>query len=135
MLHLNIVFVPELFDYKFFCFNGHVQCFKIDFGRFCNHRDNYYEANCNILPFGEMVCPPDYDKHIDMPANIAQMIKSSEKLANHLPFVRIDFYNNNGNVYFGEMTFFPDGGFGELSSKEWEMNFGDWLKFTAIKIC
>ena len=43
----------ELKDYKFFCFNGKVRFFKVDFGRFVEHHVNYYDTAGNLLPFGE----------------------------------------------------------------------------------
>lgn len=46
-------------DYKFFCFNGKVRFFKIDFDRFTDHHANYYDINKNILPFGEEAFPPN----------------------------------------------------------------------------
>lgn len=49
----------DLKDYKFFCFNGIVKCMKIDFGRFIDHHANYYDADFNLLPFGEGKFPPN----------------------------------------------------------------------------
>ena len=49
----------ELKDYKFFCFNGKVRFFKVDFGRFVEHHANYYDTDGNLLPFGEKSFEPD----------------------------------------------------------------------------
>ena len=50
----------ELRDYKFFCFNGRVRCFKIDWDRFKNHKANYYDCDCKPLYFREKAYPFDY---------------------------------------------------------------------------
>lgn len=116
-----------LSDYKFFCFNGVVKCFKIDFDRFSNHRANYYDNNCNLLPFGEVACPPDFEKFIKLPENIHEMILLAEKLSEGFPFIRIDLYNSNGRIFFGEMTFFPASGFGKFTDQKWDNILGEWL--------
>ena len=55
------------------------------------------------------------------------MIQLSEKLAKDLPFVRIDFYEVNGRVYFGEITFFPGNGTEEFTPEEWDYTMGSWI--------
>lgn len=100
----------ELRDYKFFCFNGKVRCFKIDFNRQTYHQANYYDPQCHLLPYGEAACPPDFDADIQIPSNINEMISLAEMLACGITFVRVDFYNVDGHIYFGEITFFPASG-------------------------
>lgn len=117
----------ELKDYKFFCFNGKVKCFKVDFNRFTKHQANYYDLELNLLPFGETSMPPDPSRHIQMPDNLNQMISLAEKLAEDIPFVRIDFYNIKGKIYFGEMTLCPGAGCNSFTNEEWEYRLGEWL--------
>lgn len=118
----------ELKDYKFFCFNGQVKCFKIDFNRFVKHQANYYDINLSQLSFGEASFPPDYNKELDIPGNIHEMIELAEKLASGFPFVRVDLYNINGQIYFGEMTLCPASGFGKFTSDDWDKELGSWLE-------
>ncbi len=118
----------DLCDYKFFCFGGVCKCFKVDFDRFVEHRANYYDAEKNILNFGEKVCPPDYDRNIIMPENINAMQKLAEKLSSSIPFLRVDFYDVNGNIYFGELTFYPDSGFGNFTDEAWDHTLGQWIE-------
>ena len=124
----------EARDYKFFCFGGKVKCFKIDFGRANDHRANYYDAEGNILPFGECVCPPDYEAIIEIPGNINQMIGVAEKIASNIDccFERIDLYNINGRIYFGEITFFPGGGHMKLTNPEWDKILGSWIDLKYV---
>lgn len=117
----------EVKDYKFFCFNGVVKCFKIDFNRFAGHRANYYSPRGKLLKFGEQVCPPDYEKELCMPYNLDKMISLAEKLSKDIPFVRVDFYESEKKVYFGEITFYPASGFGTFIPEEWDAILGDWL--------
>lgn len=114
----------ELKDYKFFCFNGKVKCFKVDYDRFTNHRANYYDTEGNLLPFGEVAYPPDPYKEIILPEEIHKMIEMAEVLAKGMPFVRVDFYNVDHRVYFGEIIFCPASGFGKIEPTEWDKELG-----------
>ena len=118
----------ELRDYKFFCFNGKVKCFKIDFNRQTYHQANYYDPQCNLLPYGESAYPYNPDAEIHIPENIKEMISLAEKLAKDIPFVRIDFYNVDGRIYFGEVTFFPAGGMSRWDGDvDVDSLWGSWL--------
>lgn len=119
----------ELRDYKFFCFNGKVKCFKIDYNRQIYHQANYYDPQCHLLMYGETAYPFNPDADIQIPENINEMINLAEKLAEGLPFVRIDFYNVDGRIYFGEFTFFPAGGMSHWDGEvDVDAMWGSWLK-------
>lgn len=117
----------ELRDYKFFCFNGRVKYFNIDFDRFIGHRANYYSPDGKLLEFGKAACPPDFEKQLSMPRALKKMIELAEILSADCPFMRVDFYEVNGDVYFGEMTFYPASGFGKFQPEEWDATLGSWL--------
>lgn len=127
-LYLHDTITDDLRDYKFFCFNGKVKCYKIDFDRFIGHRANYYSIDSTLLPFGEEVCPPDYSRKINPPLNLTEMISLAEKLSKDIPFLRVDFYEVNNRVYFGELTFFPASGFGPFTEEKWDYELGDWIE-------
>lgn len=118
----------ELRDYKFFCFDGKVECFKIDFNRQTRHQANYYDKNGNLLKFGEEICPPDFTEKLELPINLRLMIELAEKLSKGIKFIRVDFYEMNEKAYFGELTFYPASGFGKFIPKEWDMKLGEWIK-------
>ena len=120
--------VNELRDYKFFCFRGEVKCFKVDFDRFIDHRANYFDPNGNPMPFGEVVCPPKPDKQLVLPENLGKMISLAEKLSGDIPFLRVDFYNVQGRIYFGELTFSPASGMGKFIPEAWDAILGSWLR-------
>lgn len=68
------------------------------------------------------------DTPIEKPANFDKMVKISEDLAKNFPFVRVDLYNINGQIYFGEMTFTPAKGTLILDDDKCDFEIGEWLK-------
>lgn len=118
----------ELKDYKFFCFNGKVEFFKVDFNRSVEHHANYYDYHGLLLPFGELICTPKVNKEIFLPHNLKQMIQLAEILSCSIPFVRVDLYSLKEKVFFGEMTFYPNGGFGVFTDGVWDYKIGKMLK-------
>lgn len=118
----------ELRDYKFFCFNGEAKCYKVDFDRFIGHRANYFTVDGKLLKLGEAVCPPDFKKEITAPATLKLMRKLAEKLSKTQTFLRVDFYDVDGTIYFGELTFFPASGFGRFIYDGNDELLGSWIK-------
>lgn len=125
----------ELRDYKFFCFNGKVKCFKIDYNRQIYHQANYYDPQCHLLRYGEAACPPNFDAGIHIPENIQEMVALAEKLARDIPFVRVDFYNVDGRIYFGEITFYPASGMSKwVGEVDVDSLWGEWLHLPARNV-
>ena len=92
-------------DYKFYCFNGKVECILV-----CSERDDklrlsYYDRKWNRLPYEKQSWSSAID--IKKPKKLSLMIKYAEKLSCDFPFVRVDLYNKDGEVIFGELTFTP----------------------------
>ena len=117
-------------DYKFFCFNGKVRFFKIDFGRFVDHHANYYDLDCKLLPFGEEDYPPIPEKDLDIPDNIKEMFTLAEKLSRGFSFVRVDLFNTDNHIFFGEMTLYPGAGYGLFTPEEWNVRTGDMIQLS-----
>lgn len=118
----------ELKDYKFFCFGGVAKCYKVDYNRFSSHRANYFTTDGELMKLGEKKCPPDFSKSNLAPANLQKMIEIAEQLSDGYSFLRTDFYDVNGKIYFGELTFFPASGFGEFIFEGNDELLGSWLK-------
>lgn len=116
----------ELKDYKLFCFNGKVKFIQLDYDRFTDHHRNMYDAKWNRLPL-TYTYPPDETKEFDRPKRLDEMISCAEIISNDIPFVRCDFYCLPEKVIFGEMTFFPESGFGKFSPKEYDYEFGQMI--------
>ena len=110
------------------CFNGRV---KIIFT--CTERYNdgqlkvtFFDTNWNRMPFERHY--PSSNKMIAKPLNFDLMIVLAEKLCKNIPFVRVDFYEINNRVYFGEITFFPGGGMEEFTPQKWDRILGEWIE-------
>lgn len=115
-------------DYKFFCFNGKVRFFKVDFGRFVEHHANYYSPEGELLEFGEQGLELDPSYPIELPNNLRDMISLAERLSKNEPFLRVDFYNVNDKIFFGELTFYPASGMLPWTTEEADMKIGKYLK-------
>lgn len=118
----------DLRDYKFFCFNGEPRFLKVDFGRFTEHHANYYDLEWNLLPFEETDFPRVPDHKENKPENFEKMIELARLLAHGHRFIRVDLYNVNGKIYFGELTLYPASGFGTFSPAEWDRKIGDMMR-------
>lgn len=126
-------FDGDIKDYKFFCFSGKVKFFKIDFDRFTCHRANYYDIEGNILPFFESSLPADFNKKMDIPGNLNDMIRYAEVISKNTPFMRVDFYSIEDRVFFGEVTLYPASGFGEIYPAEWDKKIGELIELPIAK--
>jgi hypothetical protein len=113
----------ELKDYKFRCFNGIPKVLMICSGRFTDFRLNFYDMEFNPLPIFDDY--PIADKPLSRPVSFETMKELAGKISAGIPFVRVDFYDIKGKVYFGEMTFFP--GNGMYYQEEWDYKMGDLL--------
>ena len=99
----------DLLDYKFFFFYYKTEFVKVDFERFKEHKVNFYDKNWNLLNIKEKGWE-NYKKNCEKPKNFDEMLKVAEKLAKKFQFVRVDLYNVDGKIYFGELTFTPASG-------------------------
>ena len=70
---------------------------------------------------------PNSVSAIRKPEHFEKMIELTKKLSEGFPHVRVDFYEANGQVYFGEMTFYHFGAIVPFETKEWDKKIGDWL--------
>lgn len=118
----------SLTDYKLMCFNGKVKCTFT-----CTDRNvpgglkvTFFDNSWKKLPI-ERHYPSD-SKKIEKPQQFEQMKSMAEILAKDIPFVRIDFYEVQGKVFFGEMTFYPGAGFEEFSKIEYDIELGNMIQ-------
>ncbi len=124
----------ELIDYKFFCFNGEPKFLYVSEG-LSNHenaRISFVNMNYEKTEFYRKDYRP-FDKLPDKPTNFDKMKELSKKLSKNIPFIRVDFYEVNGQIYFGELTFFPCSGFIPFEPEEWDRKLGDMLKLPKEK--
>ncbi len=123
----------DLVDYKFMCFNGEVKCCFVCTDRQTNLKITVVDSKWNVVPVRRYGLENSPD--IKPPQNWELMLEFAAKLSAGIPFVRIDFYEINQKIYFGEITFFPASGFEKFEPYEWDNVLGDWLKLPQTEIC
>lgn len=96
-------------DYKFMCIHGKVYCILGVNGREQGH-GSYLPYTTGWVPI------PEYyrgnataSNPLPRPANLEEMIKIAEQLAEGIDLVRVDLYSNGSSIWFGEMTLTPAG--------------------------
>lgn len=100
----------ELLDYKFFCFHGQPYFLQVDIGRFTPHHCRaYLNLEWERLPFTTLV--PMSERMPDRPDNFEEMLQIVKILAQKHVHVRVDLYNIDGRIVFGELTFTHGSGF------------------------
>lgn len=116
----------ELRDYKFFCFDGEVKALFIGSERFSKEvKFDFFDANFNHLDLYQV--HPMSGRKIPKPENFEEMKALAAKLSNGFPHVRVDLYNVQGKIYFGEITFYHHGGFAPWHPEKWDYEFGSWI--------
>ncbi len=114
----------DLKDYKFFCFNGKPNYCQVISNRSSKMAIDFYDENWVHQDFHEPRNFPFSDELINKPLNYELMLELSSKLSYGHPFLRVDFYEVKGSVYFGELTFYPTNGLGGFSPPEWDLKCG-----------
>lgn len=112
-------------DFKFHIFNKkifieHILHRKSD----GNIYENFYTEKweCLDLAIGAKI----YKENIKKPQNIEKLIEIARKLSEEFDYVRVDLYNQNNNIFFGELTFAGDSGYGKFTDEEWDYKFGNY---------
>lgn len=122
----------ELRDYKFFCFDGSVKAMFIATDRASTTEEtkfDFFDESFNHLPIKNG--HPNAEILPEKPENFELMKVLSKKLSVGIPHMRVDFYEVQGKVYFGELTFSHWSGMVPFEPKEWDHIFGSWIKLPA----
>lgn len=114
-----------LFDYKFFCFKGEPQFVYVDTWKDGRHHINMYDADFNLYRNVSLGYPTDFNDGIVRPENYEEMLDVAKKLSAEFPHVRIDLYNVDGKIIFGEMTFSKGAGFDRILPYEFDLKMGE----------
>lgn len=122
----------SLQDYKFYCFNGEPRLLYVSRGL-----ENHDTARLSFITMDWERAPfrrydyMDFTILPDKPEKFEEMKKLARILSKGTPFLRVDFYQINGRVYFGELTFYPSSGFIKFYPEEYDKTMGDMLKIEA----
>lgn len=125
----------ELKDYKWFCFNGEPKALFIATDRGNPNEDtkfDFFDMDFNHLPITNG--HPNATREIMKPSGFEEMKSLARKLSNGFPHLRVDFYDVNGKIYFGELTFYHFSGFVKFEPREWDYIFGSWMKLSPIQV-
>lgn len=117
----------ELKDYKFSCFHGKVKFLQIfsNRGKTGDVKGDFFDIEFNHMQVRRVI--PNSGKKISKPYNFEKMIELAEFLSKDIPFLRVDFYEVDKKIYFGELTFYPASGFRYFEPAEWNYTFGSYI--------
>jgi len=119
----------DLRDYKFYCIDG-----KVVFLFVATERNipgeiakfDYFDRD--FKPLDLKMVHPRSKNGVEKPVGFEQMVELAEQLSHGIPTVRIDLYAANGQIFFGEYTFFPSGGMAPFYPDEWDLRLGEMVK-------
>ena len=112
--------IPD--DYKFFVFHGKCAFVQVDAGRFGRRTQDFFRPDWQHVPLSGG--PPWADREPAKPARLSEMIDVAERLGADTDFVRVDLYDVDGRVVFGELTSFPAGGDSPFDPESFNKEFG-----------
>lgn len=110
-------------DYKIMSYAGKPEYIVVDVDRYIGHKRNFYDVNWNRIEAGSD-CPAA-DDQISAPSGLAGMLETVHTLSEGFPYVRVDLYNVEGRIYFGEMTFFPWSGYVQYEPDAFDFILGE----------
>ena len=115
-----------LVDYKFFCFNGRAEYMFVIAERVLGESASLdiYDRDFNKLPYrrsGKNNISVDFEK----PENFAELRDAAEKLSKQFSHARVDLYDQNGKIIFGEITFYSGSGYSTYEPEEFDYLMGE----------
>lgn len=121
----------ELTDYKFYCFDGIAHCVLCCYERKTGSPKFYFfDRDWNLKRYNKRGKEAPKNFTMPKPERMDEMFDMAELLAKEIkaPFIRVDLYNANGQIYFGELTLYPSSGFDENRLPETDLMFGEMVK-------
>ena len=129
-LNSNQESTTELLDYKFYCFNGQPFVCQLISGRYTEEHIDFYTLNWErlegVVGLNQKAKNSPYPHK--RPINLEQMIEVAKKLSEDFPYVRVDLYNIDGQICFGELTFYPGSGYGSFVPDSFDFELGKLFK-------
>ncbi len=118
-----------LTDYKIFCFNGEPKFIITDKSRYTHHRRNIFTTDWKDL---RVSCEYGMADKVERPKNLDGMLDIARKLSAAFPFVRVDLYNLDGKIYFGELTFYPWSGYMTFEPDDFDFKSGEMFSHVSF---
>lgn len=123
----------DLQDYKFYCFHGKPTYCQVIGSRTSDETIDFFDMEWNHMPFVGLSNAGFSKNEIPKPKTLEEMIKTAELLSKEFLYVRVDLYEINGKMYFGEMTFTPGSGSGSFRPDQADFELGNLLRLESKK--
>lgn len=124
----------DLDDYKWYCFNGEPLYCQVIRDRRTNETIDFYDKDWIHQEFVGLNPKCDNGKKpAKKPENLSKHLEIARILSKDIPFIRVDLYEVNGKIYFGELTFYPNGGFGKFKPSIWDLKLGNLISLPNKK--
>lgn len=123
----------NLADYKFYCYNGYADAVMI-----CVDRQKgapkfyFFDQEWSLKRYNKRGKDAPADFTLPKPNGVDRMFELASVLSKDIPYARVDFYNVNGKIYFGEITFFPASGLDKNRLSESDLLFGDMIDLSLV---
>ena len=121
----------KLVDYKIFCSGGVPKIIQLDSDRFSVHRKDFMDTKWQRLTNIALATHPSSPQDPARPANLDELLEVATVLCQDFPFVRVDLYNLDGKIYFGELTFTPGSGVLPYAPLEADYDLGELVELAA----
>ena len=112
-------------DYKVHCFNGKPKFIQVDTARFSNHQRAIFDVDWNLVDVEYVY---EMAKGVCKPASLTEMLRCAERLSEGFSFARVDFFDCDGKLFFGEISFHPESGFGKFKPSSFDRAWGDLIE-------
>lgn len=115
----------DIADYKIMCYGGEPKIVVLDKDRYTHHRRNFYTPEWKFLDVSS-----DHEYAGDIyqePRNWNRMLEVARILSKDFPYVRVDLYNVDGKIYFGELTFYPWSGYVKFYPDSFDYELGRYF--------
>lgn len=119
----------QLNDYKIHCFHGKPMFIQTIFDRGVETKEDWYDTDWNLL---DVYYFSPFKKNVEKPKLLEELLSVAEKLSQEFVYVRVDLYISNNQIYFGELTFRPYGGFMKFVPESFDIELGNYLNLTNI---
>lgn len=117
-------------DFKILCFSGEPKYIIVDKDRYTDHRRNFYTTEWERVSVS--TDHKQFDTVYPKPQNFDKMLDIARKLSKDFPFVRVDLYNVEGKIYFGELTFYPWTGYVQFTPDSFDFELGGLMDCSSF---
>lgn len=117
-------------DFKILCFGGEPHYIIVDKDRYIDHKRNIYTTSWERVYV--TTDHKQFETPYPEPVNFQEMLNVARKLSADFPFVRVDLYNVEGKIYFGELTFYPWTGYVQFTPDEFDFTLGNLMDCSSF---